>query len=105
MISRKDLSKKESDFVNAAQEETVENIDLHSLVKPTKWPISNRNISPSMANGSTSLRKTLTIQLKEAEWNSVDRHTKALNISKNEWVRYAILKLMQEEQLHFFKNK
>lgn len=105
MISRKDLSPPEVEFIRAAAEEQNTTEDLHKFVKPSKWPISDKILRPSLANGSTKLRKALTIQLKEAEWNSIDRHIKTLNVGKNEWVRYAILKQLQEEQLYFFKKR
>lgn len=78
--------------------------DLHKYVKRIIWPIDDRLINPSLGEGS-NLRKNLTVSLTEQEWNSIDRHTKALRINKTEWVRYALFKLMQEEQLYCFQNK
>jgi hypothetical protein len=43
--------------------------------------------------------------LKEKEWNSIDRHVKALDRNKSEWIRHALLRLMQEEQIYCFKNR
>jgi hypothetical protein len=85
----------------AEREGSVE--DLHKYVGPIDRP--PEKISPSLAEGSTTLNKNMSIYLKEREWNSLDRHVKALGRNKSEWVRYALLKLMQEEQIYCFKHR
>lgn len=77
--------------------------DFHVYIQHAKWPLHNQKIEPSLAEGS-SLRKPILVPLKEYEWNSIDRHTKALGIQKSEWIRYAIFKLMHEEQAYFAKQ-
>lgn len=61
-----------------------------------KWPLLPNVSTPLMADG-TVLRKPMTLPLKEYEWNTIDDHTKRLGISKAEWIRYAIFRVMQEE--------
>ena len=78
--------------------------DLHTYIQHAKWPLCNNKITPSLAKGS-NLRKPLLLPLKEYEWNSINRHVKALGVQKSEWIRYAIFKLMSEEQAHFVKQK
>ena len=78
--------------------------DLHQYVKNTNWPLEKESLQPSLAEGS-NLKKPMILPIKEFEWNSIERHTKALGVPKSEWIRYAIYKLMQEEQLFCFKTK
>lgn len=78
--------------------------DLHKYVRPDIWPITDELIAPSMPEGSNAL-KLLTIQTRDFEWKAIDRHVKALRVSKSEWLRHAIYKLMQEEQEYFLKNR
>jgi hypothetical protein len=96
-------------FLHESRAEKMDNIgeieDLHKYVRPINWPISKEQISPSMADGSAALNKNMSICLKEREWNSIDRHVKALDRNKSEWIRYAMLRLIQEEQLYCFKHK
>jgi hypothetical protein len=98
----------EEKFINEAVADAVDNQtikeDLHKYVKKTRWPINPEEISPSLASGS-NLRRPINLPLKENEWNSIERHVKALGIGKTEWIRHAIFKLMQEEQIYFLKNK
>lgn len=107
MIKREDLKAKE--FLNEAAAEKLDSVgsveDLHKYMRSTDWPFSKEPVSPSLAAGSSSLNKNMSIFLKEREWNSIDRHTKALKINKSTWIKYAIFKLMQEEQLYCFKSK
>jgi hypothetical protein len=108
MRKRPDREIEEKKFVENAEasiadQRTIKE-DLHKYVKRIDWPIVEGDITPSLAEGS-NLRKHLTLSLTEKEWNSIDRHTKALGINKTAWVRYAIFKSMQEEQIYCFKNK
>jgi hypothetical protein len=109
MRKRQDLSAEQSNFIHNATSETRDEIgeieDFHKYVRPMDWPISKDPISPSLAEGSTTLNKNLSVYLKEKEWNSIDRHVKALDRNKSEWIRYALLRLMQEEQIYCFKNR
>ena len=103
LINRKELDERFID--NAISEKADTEIikeDLHKYVKLSKWPILEE-ASPSYAKGS-HLNKNINLPLKEYEWNSIDRHTKMLGIAKTEWIRYAIAKLLQEEQIYFLKN-
>jgi hypothetical protein len=109
MRKRDDINVKYHEFLHGSSSEKMDDIgkieDLHKYVKPISWPISKDPISPSMADGSVVLNKNLSVYLKEKEWNSIDRHVKALNRNKSEWIRYALLRLMQEEQLYCLKNR
>ena len=104
MIRRPDI-KENNNFLQKANEEISTIEDLHKHITPTNWPILKDIINPSLAEGSKTSSKNLTINIKEIEWNSIDRHVKALNVSKAEWIKYAIFKLMQDEQLYFLKNR
>ena len=106
---RKRLEKEQliENFIKEAPHDSIpQNVekDLHTYIKHAKWPLSDSKAAPSLATGS-NLRKPLLLPLKEYEWNSIDRHTKALGIQKSEWIRYAIFKLMYEEQEYFAKQK
>lgn len=108
MRKRPDRDLEERKFIekaeaSAADQATISE-DLHKYMHKINWPLDAFPAAPSMAEGST-LRKPMTLALTEKEWNSIDRHTKALGISKTEWIRHALFKLMQEEQIYCFKNK
>lgn len=60
------------------------------------WPFFG-NSNPILEEGG-DLSRPINLPLKEFEWNTLDRHTKKLNISKSKWIRYAIYKLLEEEQ-------
>jgi hypothetical protein len=97
----------ENEFINKAEESYIghknDAEDMHYFVKKERWPITDEEFKPSLAEGST-LRKNINLALKEYEWNSIDRHTKSLGVQKTEWILYAIHKLMYEEQI-YFKNR
>ena len=78
--------------------------DLHTFVSPQPWPLDDIEPYPSMPEGSF-LRKPMSLPLKEKEWNAIERHTKALGVSKSTWIRHAIFKLMEEEQWLCFRRK
>lgn len=104
MIKRKDL--KPQNFIeNLDIDEKIPVEDLHAYMRPIDWPLSKETIAPSLAAGSDTLNKNMSIFLKENEWNSIDRHTKALKLNKSTWIKHAIFKLMQEEQVFCFKHK
>lgn len=88
---------------SVADQQTIKE-DLHKYVRKIDRDINEIDINPSLAEGSV-LRKPLTLALTEKEWNSIDRHTKAVGYNKTSWIRYAIMKLMQEEQLYCLKNR
>lgn len=85
------------DFINRAPE-LSQSQEAHTLLQHIKWPLLTYS-APSMAEGSTLL-KPISIALKEFEWNSIDKHTKILGVTKAEWIRSAIFKLMSEEQAY-----
>ena len=85
------------------QSEDPKEIDLHQFVHRSMWPVFSPSPQPSLAPGRTDLEKTLPpIRASEQLVLSVDRHCKALDVPKSEWLRYAIKKVMQEEQDFFF---
>jgi len=108
MLRKKDI-KNYNDFLRESASEKRDELgeidDLHQYVRPIDWPLDKETISPSLADGSSTLNKNMTIAVKENEWNSIDRHVKALKLNKSKWIRYALFKLMQEEQIYCFKNK
>ncbi|GAM10418.1 hypothetical protein OR1_02707 [Geobacter sp. OR-1] len=77
--------------------------DLHEYVRRHEWPTTPFEM-PSIAAGRSDLDKPFTMRLQENIWLSLERHCKALGVSKSEWVRHAMLKLMREEQ-EYFANK
>jgi hypothetical protein len=109
MHKRQALKAEYYDFLHGStsekRDEKGEIDDLHKYVSQIDWPIFKSPIAPSLAEGSATLNKNLSIYLKEKEWNSIDRHVKALGRNKSEWIRHALLKLMQEEQIYCFKKK
>jgi hypothetical protein len=80
-------------------------VDLHRYVRPHAWPLSRPNPNPSLAKGREDLKKPYLIHLTEQQWNSLERHAKVLGISKAEWVRHAILRLLEEEQQMFLQMR
>jgi hypothetical protein len=99
----------ENDFISQAiadkKDNSDESNDFYNHMIKVKWPIEDREVSPSLEKGS-HLRKPINLPLREYEWNSLDKHTKSLGVQKSEWIRYAIFKLMHEEQNYFrIKNK
>ncbi|MDR2781363.1 MAG: hypothetical protein LBB21_02790 [Holosporaceae bacterium] len=109
MRKREEIEAIHYEFLHGSRSEKMDNVgevdDLHKYVRSIDWPISQDIVLPSLADGSTTLNKNLSVYLKEREWNSIDRHVKALDRNKSEWIRYALLKLMHEEQMYCFKNK
>ena len=69
-----------------------------------KWPFGEIDDTPIFEEGS-NLRKPINLQLKEFEWNTIDRHVKSLGVGKNEWFRYAVYKLLLSEQREILKKK
>jgi hypothetical protein len=72
--------------------------------RPPKWPLDERSAAPSLAEGS-HLKKPMLVNFSEKEWESITRHAQSLGVSKMEWIKHAIYKLMEEEQLYFFKKR
>lgn len=68
-----------------------------------KWPVLKINLKPIMNNGS-SLRKPINLPLKEFEWNTLENHTKKIGVGKTEWIRYAIYRILVEEQEYYYKD-
>ncbi len=99
----------EDAFVEGATTEAeatqTKTVDLHRYVQRHDWPLTSQTPEPSLASGRGDLKKPLLIHLSERLWKSIDRHTRVLGVSKGEWVRHAILRLMEEEQQTFFKMK
>lgn len=84
-------------FIKAATVDRSEKILAPDYDMHVKWPILEDIGDPTMENGST-LRKPMTLPLKEYEWNTIDYHTKRLGVQKAEWIRYAIFRLLHAEQ-------
>ena len=98
MKLRKRMNKnKIEDFINRSiddqKKEPLKELNLEVKSKRDLYQTPN----PKMAQGSL-LRKPLTINLKENEWNTIDEHTKQLGISKIDWLRHAIFSLIEKEQ-------
>lgn len=109
MRNRPGLEKQEEDFIQGASATRLElstqnEEDLHVHVQPHSWPLDGNRPSPSLATGST-LKKPIHLYLNEQEWRTIDRHTKVLGLSKQEWIKHAILKLLEEEQMFFLHDK
>ena len=100
---------REEAFIDAASTEqevaAPKTIDLHRYVRPRPWPIIQSNPTPSLAKGREDLKKPLLIHLTEQQWNSIERHTTVLGVSKASWVRHAIMRLLEEEQQAFLHMK
>lgn len=116
MRKRPNIELLKDEFINAATTNVEENIKTHTIIEETEeidynkyvsnlsWPIDKEIIAPSYAEGC-SLKKPLTVNLNEKEWNTVDRHVKTLGVTKDKWVKRAIFKELFNDQLTAFKNK
>ena len=81
-------------------------IDLHRyVVRPRIWPLAHPNPNPSLAKGREDLKKPFLIHLTEQQWNSLERHCKVLGVSKAEWLRHAMFRLLEEEQQTFLQMR
>ena len=102
-----ELSREEAFITGAATEQeatTPKTVDLHRyVVRPRTWPLSHPDPHPSLAKGREDLKKPYLIHLTEQQWNSLERHTKVLGVSKAEWMRYAMSRLLEEEQQAFLQ--
>ncbi len=90
------------EFLNGAGHETKEQKDTlrnspYKSGSKFPWPLFEEEYTPMVQEGS-SLSKNMTLALKEFEWKTIDFHTKVLKVSKSAWIRYAIMKLLDEEQ-------
>jgi hypothetical protein len=100
------LSREEAFIAGASTEQETtspKTVDLHRYVRARPWPLSHPNPSPSLAKGREDLKKPLLIHLTEQQWKSIERHTDLLGVSKASWVRHAIMRLLEEEQLAFLQ--
>lgn len=79
-------------------------IDYNNYVSNITWPLDKDDILPSYAEGCL-LKKPLSINLNEKEWNTIDRHVKTLGVTKDKWAKRALLKQLYIEQLAAFKAK
>ncbi|MDC0344923.1 hypothetical protein OAN22_02095 [Alphaproteobacteria bacterium] len=84
-------------FIDGARAEDLSRTET-SLKRD--WPHDRHHPVPELADGS-GLKFQMTFSFKEFERNSIERHVKALGVSKIEWIRQAIFKLMEEEQKHY----
>ena len=102
------LSSEEAFIAGASTEQEVttpKTIDLHRYVRSRPWPLSHPDPTPSLAKGREDLKKPLLIHLTEQQWNSIERHTDVLGVSKASWVRHAMMRLLEEEQQAFLRMK
>jgi len=101
------VTNEEAFIVGAATEQEAvqpKTIDLHRyVVRPRTWPLSHVNPTPSLAKGREDLKKPFLIHLTEQQWNSLERHCKELGVSKAEWLRHAMYRLLEEEQQTFLQ--
>ena len=56
---------------------------------------------PLLFDGRADVDKPFHMRLKENFWLSIEHHCAALGVSKSEWVRVAMSKLLAEEQRWF----
>jgi hypothetical protein len=102
------LSREEAFITGATTEQEAvapKTVDLHRYVRYHPWPLSRPQPNPSLAKGRSDLKKPLLIHLTEQQWNSLERHTTVLGVSKAEWLRHAMLRLLEEEQQAFLQMK
>ena len=93
------------EFINSSADKYTESShdDLHKYVQGNKWPLYSESSLCSIAEGS-NLKKPLLVNMKECEWNTIERHVTDLNIAKSEWIRHALFKAIKEEQLKCLEN-
>ena len=103
------VTSEEAFITRAATEQEVttpKTVDLHRyVVRPRTWPLSHPNPTPSLAKGRMDLKKPFLIHLTEQQWNSLERHCKELGVSKAEWFRHAMFRLLEEEQQAFLQMR
>jgi hypothetical protein len=103
------VTSEEAFITGAATEQEVtspKTIDLHRyVVRPRNWPLAHPNPNPSLAKGREDLKKPFLIHLTEQQWNSLERHCKVLGVSKAEWLRHAMFRLLEEEQQTFLQMR
>lgn len=74
--------------------------EVYSLVHRVVWPITVTE-EPLLFDGRADVDKPFHMRLKENFWLSIENHCAALGVSKSEWVRVAMSKLLAEEQRWF----
>lgn len=96
-----------AEFINNAVADKIttsyEDSEIFLMLSKIKWPINGEKFHAPNTEGST-LRKDLNIALKEHEWNALDKHVGSIGISKLQWVKHAIFKLMDEERKSCLKQ-
>lgn len=116
MRKRPHIDLLKDNFIDAASANVEENVNNHKI-KPIQaidyhifvtsdltWPFDKDEILPSYAEGS-HLKKPITVNITEKEWNTIDRHILSLDVSKNKWLKRAIFKQLYLEQMNAFKAK
>lgn len=107
MRKRPDQKTLEENFINNAQAykddsatnekpKPTKTTDKDTALKQMDWPLLGE-VNISYEEGS-SLRKPISLPLKEFEWNTLEKHTKLLGVNKSEWIRHAIFSLMEKEK-------
>ncbi len=99
MRKKPNITDKEKNFIDSADVNIKDNLKNKSndFENKSKWPFTSEDYTPVFPNGS-NLKKPITLAIKEYEWLAIEEHTKMLGVSKTEWIRFAMYKLMFEEQ-------
>jgi hypothetical protein len=76
---------------------------IYNLVHRVMWPIDGE-VAPSLLKGRNDVEKNLSLRINEDIWLSIEAHCASLDVTKSEWIRFAMLRLLQYEQ-QWFINK
>lgn len=104
------MSKKTTSKIQKAKKsqldpaESNKQTNIFTLVHRVNWPIDFQE-NPVLFEGREGVDRPFHMRLKEDLWLSIEHHCAALGVTKSEWVRVAILKLLQTEQQWFADQK
>lgn len=96
MRSRPSKEELKEQFLEGATTNVVES-KVISREQFMSWPLVNHESEPEFKDGST-LTRSMSLPLKEFEWNTIDDHIKKCGVSKTKWVKHAIYLLLKKEQ-------
>jgi hypothetical protein len=75
--------------------------NLYQNVKRTPWPLIGYYPEPILMSNNEEVnpKKHISIYLPEGVRVSLEKHLTVVKVSRQEWIRHAILLLLEKEQL------
>lgn len=99
MRKKRELDMLRQSFIHAATVNSSERLaEIKRLTSSDKWEWDPSLKDEIDFEEGSHLKKNITLILTESEWNTVDVHVKKLSVSKAEWLRYAVYRILAEEQ-------